>query len=55
LANFLVTMSRTQFEDILVSADDRDEAIQKVWEGRGHTIGKSDSEWKYDGTCEQLD
>jgi len=41
--------------DVIVSAEDSEEAIQKAWEGQGEEQGSSGSDWEYDGNVEELD
>lgn len=55
MAEFLVTMYRHQYLNVVVTADDHDEAIQKAFEGEGQESEGGHGEWEYDGSCEELD
>jgi hypothetical protein len=55
MAEFLVTLTRQQYLDVVVTADSRHEALDKAYEGvEGGQIAYETS-WQYDGTCEELD
>jgi hypothetical protein len=55
LADYLVTLTRQQYIDVVVTADSRHEAIANVDEYvEGGQIAY-ETEWRYEGFCEELD
>lgn len=55
MANYLVTLSRTEHTTMLVSADTRNDAIIKALRGGGETNDSFKGVWHWDGTAEEVD
>lgn len=55
LAEYLVTLTRQQYIDVVVTADSRHEAIANADEYVEGGQISDETSWIYEGTCEELD